>query len=95
MQTRITKSEEEKHAQAPAGILGERNKVIAVQGEASLSSSPGHMAPPQRWCRESPLRPPWAWGQPHFCLLLLIWRSTWMLAPQLKPPGRPGGKSYQ
>lgn len=40
IQARITKSQEEKHAQAPAGILGEKNEVMSVEGEGSPSGSP-------------------------------------------------------
>lgn len=46
IQARITKSREEKHAQAPAGILGEKSKMMSVQGEASSFSSPARVALP-------------------------------------------------
>lgn len=47
IEARITKSQEEKHAQAPAGILGEKNEVMSVEGEGSPSGSPVRGALPE------------------------------------------------
>jgi len=54
MQVRITKSKGEKDAQAPAGVLEEREKVIAVQGEASPSSSLVHVTLPSDGVGKAP-----------------------------------------
>lgn len=54
MKARITKSERKKLVQALAGIVEERDKVLAVQGEASASSSPVHVSLPCSGIRKAP-----------------------------------------
>lgn len=62
--------------------MGERNKVIAVQGEASPSRSPVHVDFPRDSVGKAP-RDLLGDGRcqkfkPHFSLLLLMWKSTWL-----------------